>query len=314
DQPVKTYSSGMFLRVAFAAAIQVRPDIFIIDEALAVGDAKFQEKCFRKLADLHEAGVSILLVSHSVTTMLQICDRCTLLEEGKISFVGETKEAVNAYHELIYGGGQGDFSAASGASSIQALGLVSKVAAKPGVEELPAARAVLESLRFDTTLVERFDARRSFNSNFHRIGNKQAQIMDYIVVSDSDVDAIKVDRESDVEIYLRIRYHHDIPSPIVGMALANREGTNIFGTNTQLMSRSLSPGKAGHLAIYRFRFRNRLAGGHYFLNLGIASVNVNGETCFLDNIRSIAHLIFEATPAVTGHVDLDCAFVEDGVL
>ena len=80
------------------------------------------------------------------------------------------------------------------------------------------------------------------------------------------------------------------------------------------MSLDIAPGKAGHLAIYRFRFRNRMAGGHYFLNLGVASVNADGEMCFLDNIRSIAHLIFEETPAVTGYIDLHGAFAEEGVV
>ena len=312
DQPVKTYSSGMFVRVAFAAATSVEPDILIVDEALAVGDARFQEKCFRKLADLRESGASILLVSHSVTTMLQLCDRCAVLEKGRLSFVGETKAGVNAYHELIYGGSREDIPAV--AADAPAPDVTPAQAGSSALEALPAARAALDWLRIDTTLVERFDTRRSYNSNCHRIGNRQAQLLDYIVVSDADVDAIHVGRDAQVEIYLCVRYHHDIPAPIVGMALANREGSNIFGTNTRLMSLDIAPGKAGHLAIYRFRFRNRMAGGHYFLNLGVASDAADGEMCFLDNIRSIAHLIFEETPAITGYVDLHGAFLEEDVV
>ena len=314
DQPVKTYSSGMFVRVAFAAATSVEPDILIVDEALAVGDARFQEKCFRKLADLRESGASVLLVSHSVTTMLQLCDRCAVLEKGRLRFVGETKAAVNAYHELIYGGSMEDIPAVAADAPAPAPDVTPAEAASSALETLPAARAALDWLRIDTTLVERFDTRNSFNPNHHRIGNKQAQLMDYVVASDGDVDAVHVGRDAQVEIYLCVRYHHDIPAPIVGMALTNREGSNIFGTNTRLMSLNIAPGKAGRLAIYCFRFCNRMAGGHYFLNLGVASDTADGEMCFLDNIRSIAHLVFEETPAITGYVDLHGAFLEEDVV
>ncbi|MBC7457939.1 MAG: ABC transporter ATP-binding protein [Bdellovibrionaceae bacterium] len=102
NQPVKTYSSGMFVRLAFATAIHTDPDVLIIDEALSVGDAKFQRKCYSKIADLKNKGVTILLVSHDLDAMKKHCNRAILLEGGSIQMIGEPKDIIVKYFEILY--------------------------------------------------------------------------------------------------------------------------------------------------------------------------------------------------------------------
>lgn len=102
NQPVKTYSSGMFVRLAFAVATQTMPDILIVDEALAVGDEKFQRKCYSYLEKMRLRGATILFVSHGMTTVEQLCNRGVLLDSGELIYVGTPKEVIDLYHDRIY--------------------------------------------------------------------------------------------------------------------------------------------------------------------------------------------------------------------
>ncbi len=102
-RPVKTYSSGMYARLAFSVSINVEPEILIIDEALSVGDAKFQQKCFKRIKELSNSGVTILFVSHSLDSVVQLCDRGVLLDKGKLIMLGETKEVVKEYNKRLFG-------------------------------------------------------------------------------------------------------------------------------------------------------------------------------------------------------------------
>lgn len=101
DQPVRTYSSGMFVRLAFAVAISVDPDILLVDEALAVGDMNFQAKCFRKLASFRESGKTVIFVTHALDTIIRYCDRAIVLEKGRLVTESDPKKAVDAYKQIM---------------------------------------------------------------------------------------------------------------------------------------------------------------------------------------------------------------------
>ncbi|MET4703226.1 ABC transporter ATP-binding protein [Frigoribacterium sp. UYMn621] len=104
DQPVKNYSSGMYVRLGFAIAINVEPDILVVDEVLAVGDAEFQEKCFHKFEDFKRDGKTVILVSHSMDTVKQMCDHAAWLSHGKLISAGAAVPTINAYlHSLSAG-------------------------------------------------------------------------------------------------------------------------------------------------------------------------------------------------------------------
>jgi lipopolysaccharide transport system ATP-binding protein len=101
DQPIKTYSSGMMTRLGFAIAIHAQPDILLVDEVLAVGDAEFQEKCFARIMELQKAGVTIVLVSHNLNTVETICDRALWIDKGRIVTLGSPQEVVARYQSEI---------------------------------------------------------------------------------------------------------------------------------------------------------------------------------------------------------------------
>lgn len=102
DRPVRTYSSGMLLRLAFAAAVAADPDVLLVDEVIAVGDARFQQKCFRRIRELHERGATILLVTHAAEITLGLCDRVLVLDRGELVFDGEPEAGVDRYYRLFF--------------------------------------------------------------------------------------------------------------------------------------------------------------------------------------------------------------------
>ena len=106
DEPVKAYSSGMFMRLAFSVAVNATPEILVVDEALAVGDEAFQRRCFARIDSLKEQGVSILFVSHAAGTVIELCDRVLLLDQGEKLLLGPPREVVSHYHRLIYAPGE----------------------------------------------------------------------------------------------------------------------------------------------------------------------------------------------------------------
>ncbi len=104
DQPVKNYSSGMYVRLGFAIAINVNPDILVVDEVLAVGDQEFQDKCFQKFADFKEAGKTVILVSHSMQTVQSMCDHVAWLNHGELKAVGTAEPTIKAYVDSLHAG------------------------------------------------------------------------------------------------------------------------------------------------------------------------------------------------------------------
>jgi lipopolysaccharide transport system ATP-binding protein len=309
DQPMKIYSSGMYARVAFANAIHVDPDLLIVDEILGVGDAKFQEKCYRKLEELKARGVSILFVSHSVNTVLDVCDLAILLDNGRLELIGKSVDVVNAYHGILYG--------SSAEPSVTKLGDYEPFGSPSGEKKTPNCKRKLEEsytpivnwLINDTTLVERFSTRLSFNKDYFRSGDGKARILDYIVVSGEDTDARLIRRGASVEIHIKVLYAANVPRPIVGMAISTIDGIRVYGTNSNMKSLDLAPGVSGQFCVYCFRFTNMLAGGDYFMNVGVATIQ-DDKTIFLDNLRSVAHIIVEHTPDVTGLISMENNFEE----
>jgi ABC-type polysaccharide/polyol phosphate transport system ATPase subunit len=125
DRPVRTYSSGMFLRLAFACAAAEEPDIMLIDEVMAVGDARFQQKCYRRLAELRRRGTTILLVTHVMQGLTTICDRVLVLDNGRLAFDGDAARGIDRYYQLFFtapelpgGGAENEFRFGHGGASI----------------------------------------------------------------------------------------------------------------------------------------------------------------------------------------------------
>ncbi len=232
NQPVKTYSSGMFARLAFAVAINVDPDILIVDEALSVGDVFFQSKCFRKFNEFQERGKTILFVSHDMGSVMKYCSRCVLINKGEQIEVGETPKVVNTYRRIL-------------------------------VKNLNDYEEITEAQGKGTTWKEQMTT----NSNFVEYGDKTAEIIDYAVLDDTNVVTNNILKGEDYKIKMKIIFFQDMESPIFAVKLRDIKGVELTGTNTLIENCMKEHVKAGDIITVSFRQKMRLQSGQYLLSI-----------------------------------------------
>ncbi len=289
-QPVKTYSSGMFVRVAFAAAIHIDPEILVVDEALSVGDTKFQHRCFQRIREFMEQGKTILVVSHSTDTLLRICSRGIVMNSGAVEFAGPIAEAVNYYQNLLFG------------AVVEKIDQYGPPADKPGITD--AAISVESGV-----LTGAWDGRDhvpdkpNYNPHEVRLGNRAASIVGFDIIANGQVNPAEIPMRAETDLVINIRFDVDIPCASIGFAIVTVDGTYIFGTNLFMLQLPLINAKAGEYYAVRFRFVSTVAGGDYFLNIGSNQI-INGTDQYLDIRRSVAHIKFAYTPGVTGFINL----------
>ncbi len=307
DQPVKTYSSGMFVRVAFAAATNVDPDILIVDEALAVGDAKFQHKCFGTFRQFLDAGKTLVIVSHDVGTLLRLCDSGIVLEGGRVHARGLISQATNSYQALLFGGPtqQGDADGLRDASDNATAGKVGSLSVRNSKEsvavdscDMPLQRQGLDDL---------CSARLSYNNSETRLGNGRLRILDYAVISNGELEPAVIPFEAQLSIYMKLHFVDDVESVSVGFAVLSKDFVYVHGTNLHMQKKPLLKGHAGEILLVKLVWRSKLVGGDYFLNLGCNQITGNKDQ-YLDVRRSIAHLRFADTPWCSGFVAEDSSF------
>ncbi|TAN62409.1 ABC transporter ATP-binding protein, partial [bacterium] len=208
DQPVKTYSSGMYVRLAFASAINVDPDILIIDEALAVGDARFQQKCYQKFNDFKDAGKTIILVTHDTGAVLTHCENAVLLDNGSIIENGHPKDVVNRYFDMLFG-----LNSAGGNAPPVAGNIENNNAAEN------RKNTKLDEFLSITPDSDNCFTRKNYNKNEYRYGDRKAEIIDYLVICGNETDSEKINSGDLVEIYYKVRFHHDMEKPAFGFSL-----------------------------------------------------------------------------------------------
>lgn len=285
DQPVKLYSSGMFVRVAFAAAIHVDPEILVVDEALSVGDSKFQHRCFQRIRSFVESGKTILVVSHSTDTLLRICNRGVVLDSGKLVKVDGIQHAVDHYHEILYGNNYKDDT--------------------PSIKEEENDNFVLDK-NLSTLSRDRFDniiKRRDYNKHEKRMGNNKARIIDFDIIANGQVNPTEIAIHSDCNLYVKILCIQDVDL-YVGFAIVSLDGLYVSGTNSKMLGQQLLSLKTGDCVTVKFDWKAHIAGGDYFLNLGCDEMLPDGGA-YVDVRRSVAILRFHATPHTVGLVDLE---------
>lgn len=291
-QPVKTYSSGMTVRLAFAVQAQIDPDVLIVDEALAVGDARFQAKCFARLKALRDRGTSILLVTHSTEQVVTHCDRAILIDRGHKIEDGEPRPVVNRYLDLLYGRERDE-----------------RVVEKVG-EHAGDANVNPQLHAFDPDFGERHEAafatRPSYNPYEHRWGDGSAEIMDFAVFAGVDAFPQVIRSGAEVSIYLRYRFKRDILRPILGITLKTKEGLTVYGTNTEMavLDEAFPDGEMGHSGVSLCQLKLNCAPGDYFLSLGIASRDGSGEAVPHDRRYDAIHLCVEPDTPFIGVTDL----------
>jgi ABC-type polysaccharide/polyol phosphate transport system ATPase subunit len=293
DQPMKIYSSGMFVRVAFAASVHVDPDILIIDETLAVGDAKFQHKCFQRLADLQAQHKTVILVSHNSSLVTSYCDQAFLLDKGQLIASGDPAHVVDRYYDLLFD---------NRAVSTDNLDGVQFIAS--------GARNELAEIIDQTITDDLCHTRRSYNKNEVRFGTGAARIVDYAIESEGHGDVTNIQFGTQIQLYIKVLFCRNVEMPIVGFTVKTLEGIEIFGTNTFLMGKKLKPVSQGQICVFRFSFSLRVNPSDYFFNLGVAEVDGTRGGTVLDVRRSIAHCVvsLDTERSFDGLLDLAPSF------
>jgi lipopolysaccharide transport system ATP-binding protein len=250
DQPVRTYSSGMQVRLAFSVATAVRPDILIVDEALAVGDVFFQQKCFERIRRFREAGTTLLFVSHAMSTVYSLCERAVLIDEGRILLDGPAREAIDLYNALA---------ARRASESPETRIAMEGGAAGEDAETRPDAGpdATPERAATGSYACERVSIR---SVSLHAGGEPA-----HTVIGDSEA-SVRVD----------VEFHAAIADPHVGFQIRNKRGEAVFMTHTHGMGRAIGPVEAGQRLQVDFSFRLTLAPGDYTVTAGVAEAGLVG--------------------------------------
>ena len=245
-QPVKTYSSGMFARLAFACAINVDPEILIVDEVLSVGDMAFQLKCFKKFQQFKEKGKTILFVTHSIADVLKNCTRTIILQNGKKTFDGGVKEGVELYKKIITG----------------------NAPTENKTEEKKFVKGKEEK-----TWKSHFNE----NPNVIEYGNLKAEVIDYGIFDENNKYLSFIDNEKTVVLKSKIKFNEEIDNPIFTMTIKDFNGLEVAGTNT--MIEKIYPGKfqKGEIAEVEFKQKLPIAPNKYTLSFSCTHINANGE-------------------------------------
>lgn len=292
DQPVKTYSSGMVVRLAFAVAIHVEPQLLVIDEALSVGDERFQRKCFARIEAMRRTGVAVLFVSHSAGTVVELCDRALLLDGGELLAAGEPKRVVAAYQKLLYAPPE---QAASVRAALRAGTPVAAPEPAAAVEP-PVPVAVDEREAFDPGL------RPTSTLEYEPRG---ARILQARVLNARGEPVNHLVRGRRYCYTYRVAFDRTCTHVRFGMLLKTLTGLEIGGASSSAPGTpTLALAPAGSEVEVAFDFTCNLAAGVYFLNAGVGAGIDGGET-YIHRVVDAAmfRVAPEAEDRLTGVVD-----------
>ena len=237
-QPVKTYSSGMYVRLAFAIAASVEPDILIIDEALAVGDAVFQHRCLRRINELHERGATVLFVSHDAAAVRALCSRAILMRAGTVIADGQPADVLNVYQKIV-------------------------------MERERAYDA--ESAAIGSPTEARSDDNLAPVSYAYRHGDGSAEIMGAELTNSRHSRVEIVDSGEPLTLRLRARFNQDVDDPVIGFLISNSHGIHAYGTNTKVQQIDIGAVQRGEVVEVSFAFRCWLGVDQYTMSLAVHS-------------------------------------------
>lgn len=234
-QPVKTYSSGMFVRLAFAVAINIDPEILIVDEALSVGDVFFQVKCYHKFEEFKKMGKTILFVSHDLGSISKYCDRVILLNKGVKEAEGKPKEIVDLYKQLM--------------------------AQNDAPTDVP--KTVVENNQQGM-----WKQYLNNNPKFQDYGEKHGEIVDYAIIDETGKITSNIQKNTEFTIKMKVHFHKELQEPIFAFTIKDLQGTEVTGTNTMYEDIPVGPVKAGEERVIEFKQNMNLQGRDYMLSLG----------------------------------------------
>ena len=271
-QPVKSYSSGMFVRLAFAVAINIDPEILIVDEALSVGDVFFQAKCYRKFEEFKTQGRTILFVSHDLSSIARYCDRVILLNKGVKLEEGSPKQMVDMYKQLLVG-------------QDPAKAEEEKAAGQPK---------------------ENWNSQFQVNPDMLEYGSRLAEIVDFAVLDEKGRCTNTIEKGSTFKIRMKVAFRETIQEPIMAFTFKDIKGTEITGTNTLFEKAAVEHSDAGDVCTVTFTQDMYLQGGEYLLSFGCTGYK-DGEFTVFHRLYDACNVTVVSAKNTVGFYDMNSA-------
>lgn len=270
EQPVKTYSSGMMMRLAFAVQTVIQPELLIVDEALSVGDARFQKKCFSRLEQLRENGTTILLVTHDTGTAVQFCSKAVIIEKGQIYSQGEPQSISRQYHRLLF----------SEKVSGSAEGSTRRSASDVGVQQEKRSDDHADPNPLVST---EGNGAPKVGVDEVRYGSREVEVLSIGLRNGAGDETRVIEIHDHVEFYCVVRFNQDISEPVAyGFIIANTRGVEVYGTKAALFDMLLPPSPAGTQFECCLRLKISAAPGPYFLTVALAHDDSQDQSGYYD--------------------------------
>lgn len=276
NQPVKTYSSGMFVRLAFAVAINIDPEILIVDEALSVGDVFFQSKCYHKFEEFKKMGKTILFVSHDLGSIGKYCDRVVVLNQGVKLSEGNPKEMIDLYKKLL-------------------------VNQYSDVKENTNDR---NEKSYNADSVESWKNVMQSNPNIVEYGNRLAIIVDYGIKDKNGNMSNVIEKNDEFTIMFKVRFDESIDNPIFAVTIKDLKGTEITGTNTMYEKIDTGKVKKGEFRSVLFTQKMNLQGGDYLVSLGCTGFK-SGEFTVYHRLYDVFDITVVSDKNTVGYYDMN---------
>lgn len=303
-QPVKMYSSGMFVRLAFAVAINIEPEILIVDEALSVGDVFFQAKCYKKFEDFKKMGKTILFVSHDLGSISRYCDRVVLLDKGHKLAEGTPRDMIDLYKKvlvhqvdvdaIIKGQEEENFVESSQEERDQKVADVIREATKE-----VGGNSISENSDEDS-----WKSHFDINPALNEYGNGVANIVDFKVEDANGVLTTAIEKGTEFTITSKSLFHSNVENPIFTYTFRNVQGTAITGTNSMFEHVDAAPAKEGDCYVATFKQRMTLQGGEYLLSISCTGYE-NGEFVVYHRLYDVLNITVVSHKDTVGFYDME---------
>lgn len=284
-QPVKTYSSGMFVRLAFAVAINIDPEILIVDEALSVGDVFFQAKCYHKFDEFKKAGKTILFVSHDLSSISKYCDRVILLNKGHKEAEGTPKEMVDLYKKILVGNGDTN----------QTFEVREELS-----EEIEVSPQEV-NLSGDG---EDWKSNLVLNTENVTYGDGEASIVDFAILDQNDIINGNIEKGTKFKVRMKVKFTAAVQEPIFAFTIKDLRGTEITGTNSMFEKAFVETQQAGDVRVITFTQKMNLQGGQYLLSLGCTGYR-DGEFKVYHRLYDICEITVISDHNTVGFYDIE---------
>lgn len=269
-QPVKTYSSGMFVRLAFSVAVIVEPDILIVDEALSVGDVFFQQKCYAKIREIISRGTTCLFVSHDTQAIMNICSRVVLLDNGAVDYLGSPEEGISRYYGKM-GKKPRSFAPSEPSESASVI-----------EEELTGPEDVIA---------------HNIVTTYKRHGAGGLVVAAARVTDQKGRDTLEVTMMEQLSFYILLEANEAVHSPSTGIHIYDRLGNLVFASGTRQFQKTLPDLQAGDRLIVQLRVTFSVQPGEYTFSIGTSEPSTDGITGYVHDSLEMLGPIFVRNPA-----------------